>query len=203
MDKTITVDGVSVEMPDVAAAVVQRYIDRLTTDSNNFKTQLDKALADMGIVKTNSDAATADAKVKLDTKDGEIAALKQQLKDAEMSPQKLDDMVRSRLDVVSRARSVLGDKYVADGKTEVDIQRAVVAAKLGDATAKAMPDAAVSGAFTALTTSQSRQGDGVTRMAQAFSTPDTGIHSAQDAAAAAYEERNKYLNDAWKNTKAN
>lgn len=98
--------------------------------------------------------ATLNAKIQdtdksAQTKDGEIAALKQQLADAQVTPEKLAHMVEQRKSLTDSYKSMVGSD--ADTKaSDIEIKRAAVAHKLGDEVAKAMSDAAVEGAFTAL-----------------------------------------------------
>lgn len=94
-------------------------------------------------------ADNATLKTSVETKDGEIAALKQQLEDAKVTPEKLQAMADARADVIGKAK-VLSPSLVADGKTDAAIRKEAVTTKLGDA-AKDMSDAAIEGAFLALT----------------------------------------------------
>lgn len=94
-------------------------------------------------------ADLATAKTTIEAKDGEIAALEQKVKDAEVSPEKLQQMADARAQTVIRAKALKAD-LIADGKTDAAIRKEAVTAKLGDA-AKDMSDAAIDGAFTALT----------------------------------------------------
>jgi hypothetical protein len=142
----VTVDGITVEMSDTAAQVVSKV-----------QTQLSDALA-----KIQSNDATIQASAKaLETKDGEIAALKAahqaalDAKDGEVAaikaqvptPDALDALATARADLISQARVVLGATFDAKGKSEAQIRKEVVAHSLGDA-AKDMSDAAIQGAFT-------------------------------------------------------
>lgn len=128
---TITVDGLPVSLADEAA--VRAVLDKK-----------DAAIAER-------DAKLADAVTAASTATGKIAALEQQLADAkaELDPAKLDARVADRAALVTRAKALVADA-VTDGKTDAEIRRAVVDAKLGDA-AKGMDDAAIVGAFAALT----------------------------------------------------
>lgn len=95
------------------------------------------------------DAALADAKKLADTKDGEIAALKAQLADAQMTPAKLADAVKARAALLADAAKLAPAVAGLDAMTDAEIRRAVVAARLGDA-ASGMSDEAVAGAFSAM-----------------------------------------------------
>lgn len=91
----------------------------------------------------------ATAKTTIETRDGEIVALNAKVADAAVTPEKLQQLADARADVIGKAR-ILAPALVADGKTDVAIRKEAVAAKLGDA-AKGMSDAAIEGAFVALT----------------------------------------------------
>ncbi|QTH19781.1 DUF2213 domain-containing protein [Rhizorhabdus wittichii] len=92
-------------------------------------------------------AENANFKTSIEAKDGEIAALKSQLADA-TDPAKVKARDEARAKVVDAAKKIAGDKLVIDGKSDAEIRRAAVEAKLGDA-AKAMSDDAIAGAFAA------------------------------------------------------
>jgi hypothetical protein len=94
-----------------------------------------------------ADLATANKVV--ETKDGEIAALAKKVEDAAITPEKLQALADARADVVGKAKALKAD-IVTDGKTDADIRKEAVTAKLGDA-AKDMSDDAVAGAFAAFT----------------------------------------------------
>lgn len=138
--KTFTVDGITVEMSDTAIQVVQRVLG-----------QFDAAKTELATAQTKIGELTAT----VSTKDGEIAALKQQVADSKMTPQQLDAAVRARSAVIADAKAILGKDPTIDGKTDVDIKREAVAAKLGD-DSKSMDDAAISGAFSVLAKSVSK-----------------------------------------------
>lgn len=90
----------------------------------------------------------ATLKTAVETKDGEIAALNAKLADA-TDPAKIAARDAARRTVVDRAR-LLVPALVTDGKDDAAIRKEAVSAKLGDA-ANGMSDAAIEGAFVALT----------------------------------------------------
>jgi uncharacterized protein len=94
-------------------------------------------------------AKLATATTALEAKDGEIVGLKAKLADAEITPEKLQALADARAQVIGKAKS-LAPALVVDGKTDAEIRKAAVTAKLGDAAAS-MSDAAIEGAFAALT----------------------------------------------------
>jgi len=110
---------------------------------------LNAALADAQTKVGTLTADLATATTAVQTKDGEIAALTQQVKDAEITPEKLQKLADARADVIGKAKS-LAPAIVTDGKTDAEIRKEAVTAKLGDA-AKDMADAAIEGAFIAFT----------------------------------------------------
>jgi hypothetical protein len=117
---------------------VRIAVDGLNTKLSAQETQIGKLTADL-----------ATASTAIETKDGEITALQAKLKDAEVTPEKLQKLADARADVIGKAKA-LAPNIVADGKSDAEIRKEAVTAKLGDA-AKDMPDAAIEGAFAALT----------------------------------------------------
>jgi hypothetical protein len=131
--KTITFDGLPLEVTDAAEAAITKLQNQIKSLSD------DKAAAE---TKVGELTAT------VSTKDGEIAALEQKLKDAEIKPEQLEKLVKDRAELIGQAKAIDAN-IVTDGKTEAEIRKAVVSAKLGDS-AKDMDDAAISGAFKVL-----------------------------------------------------
>lgn len=129
--KTVVLGDKAVHVAADAAPIIEAY-----------KAQMADALAE-------KDAASAEARKLADTRDGEIAALKAQLADAQMTPEKLAEAVRARSALLADAAKLAPALTGLDTKPEAEIRRAVVAARLGDAAA-AMSDEAVAGAFTTL-----------------------------------------------------
>lgn len=129
--KVINLDGMSVNLSDATA--VEQTIATLDN-------KLTAALADK---------ATVDGE--LSTLKGEKAVLEKSLADAkaELDPATLDARVADRAALVDKAKALKSD-IVTDGKSDAEIRKEVVSAKLGDAAAN-LDDAAVVGAFAALT----------------------------------------------------
>jgi hypothetical protein len=136
--KTFVIDGVTIELEDAAHLIVQRYLDGLTSKT----TTLEAANASL-----TTQVATLTTTVQ--AKDAEITTLKQQVTDAALTPAKLDAAVAARTLVVDAARKVL-PAVIVDGKTESEIRRQVVDARLGEA-AKGWNDDQVSASFGTLT----------------------------------------------------
>jgi hypothetical protein len=188
-DRTFQLDGFTVSMSDHAASVVQRVQSGL---EQQIRDAAAKATTDAASIKNLNDQAAKD-KETIEKRDGEIVALKKQVADAALTPQKLDKLVADRMAVVSRAKAVLGDKYVCDGRTDVEIRRAVVEAKLGGL-AKEMTDAQVEGAFITVTAAPTAS-NGVRVMADALAG---GAQPAAGTPDAAYGQMVNDLSNAWK-----
>lgn len=135
------------EKPTMKIKIGDAEVD--ATNGEAVRIAVDNALsakdAKIGTLTADLDTATKANQ----TKDGEIAALNQQLADAEVTPAKLQALADARAAVISKAKAI-APNIVTDGKTDAQIRKEAVTAKLGD-TAKDMADAAIEGAFTALT----------------------------------------------------
>lgn len=147
---TLTTDKEKVTMSDTLRTVVVDGLSVLTTDHGALAIdKLTKALADRDTAKDKlvSDHATA-----LAAKDGELAK-----KDAEIDALKakvlddaaIDARVQARGDLIAKAKAIAAD-VATDGKSDVEIRRAVVVAKLGDAAVKDKPAAYVDARFDIL-----------------------------------------------------
>ena len=161
-ERTLTIDGVSITLEDKDSQILERHLVSLTTklgDSENKVAEMKKAI---------------------ETKDGEIIGLTKKLADAEWTPQKRDEAIRTSIEVFERARRVLGDKLVTDGKSDITIKREVVAAEIGDDEAKAMSDEAISGVFRAVTR-ETNNNDGLRRTVSALSQPALTMNPSQIA----------------------
>lgn len=196
MSKTIVVDGITVETNDVGAQIIERHIKTLSDSAATLQKQLadlqakydaDVKAKNEEIAKITTDKATAEAKV---------TTLESQIKDSAMTPAKLDQLVKDRSEIIGKAKSVLGDKLVIDGKTDGEIRRQVVDAKLGDA-AKGWDDNQVKASFDTLTANV-KASDSIDQVRQAFSAPSSHGSQTNDAAVSAYDKRNERLRDAWK-----
>jgi hypothetical protein len=144
-------DGAAITIDAVSAAVINAHIARLNKAAEGLQAKLDEQ--EKATKKAETDAATVATqhKTSLDAKDAEIATLKKQLGDAEMSPQKLDALVIERSNVIAGAKKVLGDKLVIDGKTNGDIRRQLVNHVMKDE-AKNWSDEAVTASFGTIVT---------------------------------------------------
>tara|TARA_Y100001951_G_scaffold102557_2_gene109418 strand:- start:1010 stop:2143 length:1134 start_codon:yes stop_codon:yes gene_type:complete len=127
--KTFTLDGLPVNLDDAEAVEAA------------FKKLQDRA--------TDAEKALTDEKEKVSTLTGEKTALEQKVTDAEakLTADELDKAVAARAKLIEDAKAI-DPKVVTDGKTDAEIRKSVVEAKLGDA-AKDLDDAAIAGAFAA------------------------------------------------------
>lgn len=169
--KTITVDGIPVEVTDQGATVINTLQGRL----NDAKTASDRLVADHTTAIAAKDAELA-------KKDAEIDALKAKVLDDAA----LDARVQARGDLVAKAKAIAAD-VATDGKSDADIRRAVVVAKLGDAAVKDKPAAYVDARFDILVEDLKADPlrgaikDGVARpaaVADAYSAMVTGLQDA-------------------------
>lgn len=140
MKKHIIIDGIQLELEDAAHLIVQRYLDGLTSKT---------ATLEAANAALTTQVTTLSATVQ--AKDAEIVTLKQQVADSALTPAKLDAAVAARAVVVDSARKVM-PAVVVDGKTEAEIRRQVVDARLGDAS-KGWSDDQITASFNTLTSS--------------------------------------------------
>ncbi|WP_257541043.1 DUF2213 domain-containing protein [Sphingobium sp. CFD-1] len=129
-------DAKDVDLSDGAAVALA--VGALNTSLADAQTKVGTLTADL-----------ATANTAIQAKDGEIAVLNAKLKDVEVTPAKLQQLADARADVIGKAKA-LAPSIVTDGKSDAEIRKEAVTAKLGDA-AKDMADAAIEGAFLALT----------------------------------------------------
>lgn len=178
--KTITFDGLPLEVTDAAEAAIAK---------------LQGQLKDATAAKEAADKALVDANAALETEKGKVTALEQQVKDAKITPDKLEKMVADRAALVAKAKAI-EPKVVTDGKTEAEIRKAVIEARLGDA-AKDMSDDAIAGAFAVLAKDAKpadKVRDGIRESVSA--------QAGDDDVEKAYSEMVDGLTDAWKPQKA-
>lgn len=197
--KIMQVDGISVEVVnDQAAQIIQKALDTAAARVKTAEDALAKALADAAALQTTLAADTAKHTTESTTKDAEIVTLKKQVEDGKLTPAKLDQLVKDRAFTAGKARAILGDKLVVDGKTDGEIMKQVVDAKLGDA-AKGWNDDQVKISFDTLTAGTKPidvASSGVFDTARAFSGGDNG--STRQLADKAADDRDARLANAWK-----
>jgi len=189
------VDGIAIEVEDRDAQIIERHIDSLTKDLATAKNALATAQTSTQNDLATARTETANAKAEVQTKDAEIATLKKQLGDAVMSPQKLDELVSNRAKTVMRAKSIIGDALVVDGKTDAEMRKQVVLAKMGD-TAKDWNDDMITASFNtlAVSTADTGNGNGLQQIAQVLLHND----NSGDPRVKAYSQYEQDLSNRWK-----
>ncbi|MBX4889781.1 DUF2213 domain-containing protein [Rhizobium bangladeshense] len=187
--KTVTVDGIPVEVTDQGAVVIGTLQTRLA-DANTKLADAEKAHQAALAAKDASHAKEMAAK------DAEIDALKAKV----VSDADLDKRVQARADLVSVAKSIAKD-VKTEGLTDAAIRKAVVAAKFGDAAVADKADAYIDARFDILVEDAKKTVDPFARaVADGLHQNDGGDYRAQ--AEKAKQERNRSLADAWKGTDA-
>jgi hypothetical protein len=145
-------DGVNLSLDATSAAVINAYIKRQETALEGLKDKL--GTAEQKNAKDATDHATAltEKQTQLDASNAKVVTLEKQIKDGEMTPQKVDALVVERAGVIGGAKKVLGDKLVIENKTNADIRRQVVDTHMKDA-AKGWSDDAVTASFNTIVAS--------------------------------------------------
>jgi uncharacterized protein len=178
--KKIMVDGIEVELEERDAQLVERRLSTLEKE--------------IGTLKATGQTELANATAVTQTKDAEIATLKQQLADATISADKLDALADARAAVKQRAKALF-DSVILDKKTDAEIRRQVVNAKLGDV-AKDWNDDMVSASFNTLTiTGDSGTSNGLNHVVQVIRGNE---NLGGDQVAVAYNTYSTDLSNRWK-----
>ena len=194
--RTILVDGISLEMEDRDAQVVERRMATLQKDVADAQTALATAKTQAQTDLATAQTATVNANATVATKDAEIATLKAQLVDAKLTPAKLDEMVSERVKTVQKSKALIGDALVTDGKTDADMRKQVVLAKLGD-TAKDWNEDMIRASFNTLAVTTADGGHtGLPHIVNVIKHNDNfgGVNTVE----AAYAEYDKALTERWK-----
>lgn len=180
--KTITFDGLPLEVTDAAEAAI---------------TKLQNQLKDAGTAKATVDAALADANTKLAARDAEIVTLKQAVEDAKVTPAQLRDQAKAYALVCDKAKA-LGVTFAEDADASA-IMKAVVEAKMGD-TAKSYDDKQIAAAFDVLTKDAKVETIDPVRNALSGGVANVGDARADYDKAVGTAKKN--LSDAWKGAPA-
>lgn len=174
--KTVTVDGIPVEVTDQGATVISTLQTRLA-DANQKLT----------------DAETAH-KTALDSKDAELAKKDAEIDDLKskvLDTKALDDKVQKRADLITTAKTIAKD-VKTDGLSDADIRKAAVVAKLGDAAVADKGEAYIEARFDILA-DEAKKADPFANAMKDRAHPTMTKDNGQSA----YEQR---LGDAWKTT---
>ncbi len=199
--KNVTVDGIECQMTDTAAALVQKTIktlndryEKLSDTFDAFKKKKDEDDEDCkDSIKKTEDAIKA--------KDAEIAVLNKKVTDAEWTPERIEDEIGKRLDVIDKARTYLGDKLNTKGKSLNDIRKQVVDVHMGDA-ARDWDAVKVEAGFAAITKDAKRANNSnqFADVVRAFAQPmhPVNVGDAEAVKQQAYNECVKDSEQAWK-----
>ena len=136
---SLVVDGLTVSLAAQDAQIVQRHIESLTARLADAE----KKARDMEEEKRKDDEEHEKAMAKRD------AAI-DDLKSKVLSDADLDARVQRRADLVATARRLVGDAIKPEGKSDADIRRAVVAAKIGDEAIADKSDVYIEARFDAI-----------------------------------------------------
>ena len=131
--RIVVVDGLPVECTDASAAAISKLQAQLT----DAQTAAGSAAAAHQAALTAKDAAIAKA-------EGERDALKSQI----LSDADLDKRVQARGDLIAKAKAVHDADY--SGKSDADVRKSAVVAKLGDAAVAGKHEAYVEALFDGL-----------------------------------------------------
>ena len=195
----VLIAGQSIEFAtELAAKYVQDHIATLEKRVADARKKMDEDEAEAEQEEEKKLRAEKDA---ADLR-GQVTALTKQLGDAQakLTGATLDAMVKERSELIAKADAALEGKVDLTGKEPAEIRRTVAVALLGDS-AKSMTDDEVSGAFKALTanvkprTGTDRLADGLLALGHGGGNRSPNSKEIKDAA---YAERVKVLNDAWK-----
>lgn len=131
--RKLLVDGISIDVTEQGAQAIEKLNTKLADAATATKTLTDAHAA-----------AIALKDGELAKKDAEIDGLKaKQLSDAD-----IDKRVTDRADLITKAKSIADGDYT--GKSDAEIRKAVVIAKLGDAAVTGKADAYVDARFEIL-----------------------------------------------------
>jgi hypothetical protein len=194
--RTIQVDGISVEMEERDLQVVERRLANLQSEVATAQAALATAQTTAQNDVATARTETANAKAEVQTKLAEIATLQKQLGDAKLTPAQIDKMVSDRAATVTRAKAIIGDALVVDGKTDADMRRQVVNAKMGDV-AKDWSDDMINASFNTLSVLPTNDGinNGLSHVISVVRANDTGNG---DPRVKAYGEYDDQIQNRWK-----
>jgi hypothetical protein len=174
--RTVVVDGLSVQTTDQGAQAITKLQKDLETSAAKITT------------------LTGDHAAALAKKDEEIGTLKADLKkaqDAAPKPEDLDKLVADRAMLVTTVKAIDAKIEIA-GKSDADLRRAAVKAKLGDDMVKDASDAEIAGMFKAVAKD--------VKPADPFAAVvKQGVQPTNDAnaSAKAYDQMVAGMRDAW------
>ncbi|HCG0250533.1 DUF2213 domain-containing protein [Pseudomonas aeruginosa] len=172
--RKLLVDGLTIEVTEQGAQVIEKLQKQLTDAGFEVKT-----------LKDSHAAALAAKDSELAKKDAEIDGLKAKvLNDAE-----IDKLVKARSDLIANATLIADGDYT--GKSDAEIRKAAVVAKLGDAAVADKTDAYIAARFDILLEDAASNDPVRVHLKQQDGKPKNPADNGQSA----YEQR---LTDAWK-----
>ncbi|WP_309086402.1 DUF2213 domain-containing protein [Chelativorans sp.] len=139
--RTVVVDGLSVQTTDQGAQAITKLLK-----------DLESSAAKLADVEAKHQRAIAAKDAELAKKDEEIGTLKADLKkaqDALPKPEDIDRMAADRAQLVTTVKAIDSGIEIV-GKSDADLRRAAVKAKLGDEMVKDASDAEIAGMFKAI-----------------------------------------------------
>lgn len=180
----LVVDGITVAIEARDAQIVQRHIDKLTSDNASLAARL----------------ADAENKAKEDDEEKEKELAKKDaalddLKAKVLSDADLDARVQARADLISAARAIVGDVDFR-GKPDAEIRKTVVVTKLGDAAISGKAEAYIDARFDILAEAVAK-GDPIRDAARGNSHQPVNTNDANSA----YADHVVELSNAWKGAK--
>jgi hypothetical protein len=163
-----TFDGVPIQFADeVSAGAMSTYVMRLIKDADGAKAKSKKDNDDDTAEATAQQKKAQAYEDSIKAKDGEIAVLKKQVADAQLTDSQINDRAAELVRVFDSAKALLPKDWNPVNKSAKEIRRAAVANQMGDAAIKDWDDATVTGAFEAL--ARSGKGNGAAKLADGMS----------------------------------
>lgn len=181
--KTVTVDGIPVEVTDQGATVI-----------TTLQKRLEDAAAKMSTADAAHLAAIAAKDAELAKKDAELDATKAKV----LSDADIDKRVQDRADLVAVAAVIAKDVKTA-GLSDAAIRKAVVTAKLGDAAVAGKADAYIDARFDILAEDAKKEA-GADPFANVLKDGLKPAPNARSEADKARQDRDQSLRDGWKHT---
>lgn len=195
-DKSLVIDGITVTLNDTAAQVVQKLMDTSAAAIKAAQTAADEWKKKAEEEEKKAKDAAAVGTTTIANKDKEIAELTTKLKDAEVTPERLEAMAADRATLLGKAKAILGDKLDVKA-TSADIRKAAVLAHVGDA-AKDFTADQMTAAFATIKVDSVTIAPGISSMRDAFMQPSVTDSTTQKRIDDAIAARDKSLVDAWK-----
>jgi hypothetical protein len=176
--KTITFDGLPLEVTDAAEAAITKLQGQIKT---------------LGDAKGKAETDLAAANTTLAARDAEIVTLKQAVEDAKVTPAQLRDQAKAYAIVCDKAKA-LQVTFSEDADASA-IMKAVVDAKMGDA-AKNYDEKQIAAAFDVLT--KDAKLENVDPLRNVLSGGLVNVGDSRSEYDAARDKARKNLSDGWK-----